>query len=54
MCPLSHLHVRMLLAHGNPAAEINRLAAEQLTDLIVVAWRGVWQDPRAPILKDLG
>jgi len=53
MCPLGHLHVRMLLAQGNPAAEINRLATEQLTDLMVVAWRGVWQDPRAPILKDL-
>lgn len=53
MCPLGHLHVRMLLAHGNPAAEINRLAEEQSTDLMVVAWRGVWQDPRAPILKDL-
>jgi nucleotide-binding universal stress UspA family protein len=53
MCPLGHLHVRMFLAHGNPAAEINRLAEEQSTDLMVVAWRGVWEDPRAPILKNL-
>jgi nucleotide-binding universal stress UspA family protein len=53
ICPLGHLHVRMFLAHGDPAAEINRLAQEQSTDLIVVAWRGVWEAPRAAILKDL-
>jgi nucleotide-binding universal stress UspA family protein len=53
MSPLGHLHVRMFLAHGTPDAEINRLAEEQSTDLMVVAWRGVWEDPRAPILKNL-
>jgi len=40
ICPLGHLHVRMVLAHGNPAAEIVRLAKKQAADLMVLAWRG--------------
>lgn len=53
ICPLGYLHIRMFLGHGDPAAEINRLAEEQSTDLMVLAWRGVWEAPRAAILKDL-
>jgi nucleotide-binding universal stress UspA family protein len=53
ICPLRHLHVRMFLAHGDPATEISRLAQEQSTDLKVVAWRGLWDAPRAAILKDI-
>ena len=51
ICPLGHLHVRIVLAHGNPAAEIVRLAKKQPTDLMVLAWRGKWEFPRAATLK---
>jgi len=52
-CPLGDLHVRILLAHGNTAAEILRLSEKQSTDLIVLAWRGIWEAPRAATLKDI-
>jgi hypothetical protein len=45
--------MRIFLARGNPAAEILRLAKEQSTDLIVLAWRGVWESPRAAIFKQV-
>ena len=45
VCPLGHLHVRVLLAYGSPAAELLRLAEEQSADLMVLAWRGVLQAP---------
>src|SRR6516162_4822153 len=51
ICPLGHLHVRLVLAHGNPAAEIVRLAKKQSTDLVVLAWRGKWEVPHAATLK---
>jgi len=53
ICPLGHLHVRMLLAHGDTAAEIIRLSERQSTDLIVLAWRGIWEIPHAAALKDV-
>jgi nucleotide-binding universal stress UspA family protein len=53
VCPLGHLHVRICLAHGNPAAQILRLSERQSTDLIVLAWRGRWEAPRAATLKDI-
>ena len=53
ICPLGHLHVRMFLAHGDTAAEILRLSERQSTDLIVLAWRGIWEAPRAATLKDI-
>ena len=53
LCPLGHLHVRMVLAHGNPAAEIVRLAEARSTDLLVLAWRGEWEVPHAATLKDV-
>jgi nucleotide-binding universal stress UspA family protein len=53
MCPLGHLHARVLLAHGNPATELLRLAEEQSTDLMVLAWRGVLQAPRAAVLREI-
>ena len=52
-CPLGQLHVRILLAHGNTAAEILRLSEKQSTDLIVLAWRGIWEVPRAVTIKDI-
>ena len=53
VCPLGHLHVRIILAHGDIAAEILRLSKKQSTDLIVLAWRGIWEAPRAMALKDI-
>jgi nucleotide-binding universal stress UspA family protein len=47
------LHVRIFLAHGNPAAEILRMSEKQSTDLIVLAWRGRWDAPRAATLKNI-
>jgi nucleotide-binding universal stress UspA family protein len=52
-CPLGHLHVRVLLGHGNPAAEVLRLAREESTDLMLLTWHGVLDDPRAMILKQV-
>jgi nucleotide-binding universal stress UspA family protein len=53
LCPLDHVHVRMLLAHGATATEVLRLSEKQSTDLIVLAWRGIWEAPRAATLKDI-
>ena len=53
ICPLGHLHVRVSLAHGDPAAEILRLSERQSADLIILAWRGRWDAPHAAILKDV-
>lgn len=53
ICPLGHLHVRIVLAHGDTAAEILRLCKRQSTDLIVLAWRGIWEAPRAATMKDI-
>ncbi len=53
VCPLGHLHVRIFLAHGNPAAEIIRLSEKQSTDLIVLAWRGRWEAPHATTIKGI-
>ncbi|HEY2535183.1 MAG TPA: universal stress protein [Xanthobacteraceae bacterium] len=53
VCPLGHVHVRLTLAHGNPPAQLLRLAKAHSTDLMVLAWRGVWETPRAAIFKDL-
>ena len=53
MCPLGRLHVRIMLAHGDIAAEVLRLSEEQSTDLIVLAWRGIWEASRATTLKNI-
>ncbi len=53
ICPLGQLRVRMFLAHGDTAAEIMRLSEKQSTDLIVLAWRGIWEPPRAATMKDI-
>ena len=51
VCPLGQLHVRIILARGDTAAEILRLSEKQSTDLIVLAWRGIWEPPRAATMK---
>lgn len=51
VCPLESLEVRMSLAHGAPGDEVLRFAAEQASDLIVLAWRGEWEGERAATVK---
>jgi nucleotide-binding universal stress UspA family protein len=51
VCTLNSLRVRLLLGHGNPGAEIVRVATEQAADLIFLAWRGRWAGKRAATLK---
>ena len=51
ICSLDGLRVRLLVGRGSPAAEIVRVATEQSTDLIVLAWRGRWAGKRAATLK---
>ena len=53
VCPLGHLHVRIILVHGDIAMEILRLSERQSTDLIVLAWRGIWEAPRAATMKGI-
>ena len=53
VCPLGHLNVRIILAHGDIATEILRLSKKQSTDLIVLAWRGIWGAPRAATMKGI-
>ena len=53
ICRLGQLRVRMFLAHGNTAEEILRVSQTQSTDLIILAWRGIWEAPRAETLRDI-
>jgi nucleotide-binding universal stress UspA family protein len=47
------VQVRFRLAYGDPAAEVLRVAKEQSSDLLLLAWRGELDEPRAAILKTL-
>ncbi len=51
ICPLTDVRVRLLLGHGEPAAETVRVAKEESADLIVLAWEGRWEAPHAATLK---
>jgi len=53
VCTLGHQYVRIILAHGDIATEILRLSETQSTDLIVLAWRGIWEAPRAATMKGI-
>jgi nucleotide-binding universal stress UspA family protein len=44
ICPLAGVPVRLLLGHGEPADEAVRLAGEESADLIVLTWKGRWDD----------
>jgi len=50
-CELGSLKVHMSLGTGAPGDEVLRRAAEQASDLIVLAWRGAWEGERAATLK---
>lgn len=51
--PLRSLDVRMWLARGMPGEEVLRVAAEQVDDLIVLAWHGAWEGAHASTLKSV-
>lgn len=53
VCPLGHVHLRVLLGHGDPTEEILRLSERHSSDMIVLVWRGIWETPRASILKEV-
>lgn len=52
-CPIDLAKVRFLLGHGEPAAEILRVAEESSVDLIVLAWHGTLEAEHARIFKAL-
>ena len=47
----AEMKLRLLLAKGEPGAEIVRFAAEQNADLIVLGWRGQLEAERAATMK---
>ncbi|HEX4097550.1 MAG TPA: universal stress protein [Caulobacteraceae bacterium] len=51
VCPLEDVRVRLLVGHGEPAAETFRVAAKEAVDLIVLAWKGRWEAPHASTFK---
>ncbi len=55
MRALSHeaarVKLRLLVAAGEPGAEIVRMAREHNADLTVLAWRGMWEAERASVIK---
>jgi nucleotide-binding universal stress UspA family protein len=53
ICPLADVRVRLMVARGEPAAETLRVAGEESADLIVMAWKGLWQAPHAATLRTL-
>lgn len=53
VCPLADLRVRLLLGRGKPAAEILRVTRESAADLILLAWKGLWEPHRAETLKQV-
>lgn len=50
-CDLGSLKVRMSLGTGAPSDEVLRRAAENASDLVVLAWRGAWDGERAATVK---
>jgi nucleotide-binding universal stress UspA family protein len=51
--PLETHRLRMVLGHGEPAAEIVDHTAAHPIDLIVLAWRGDWDSAHAGVLKQV-
>jgi nucleotide-binding universal stress UspA family protein len=52
-CPLESIRVRLSLAHGAPGEEALRACGEHASDLIVLAWRGVWEGEHAATVKSV-
>ena len=51
VCPLDAMKVRLSLALGDPKEEVLRAAEEQSSDLILLAWNGVWHEGHAGIVR---
>ncbi len=55
MRALSHepapVKLRLLVAAGEPGAEIVRITREHNSDLVILAWRGMWEAERASVVK---
>jgi nucleotide-binding universal stress UspA family protein len=51
VCPIESLQVRMFLGEGAPGDETLRVAAEQASDLVVLAWHGDWEAAHAVTVK---
>ena len=51
VCALTDVRLRLRVSGGEPAAETIRVAKEESADLLVLAWKGHWEDSRAPTLK---
>ncbi len=52
ICPLTDVGVRVLLGHGEPAAETVRVAGEESADLIALAWSGDDASTLKALLRD--
>ncbi len=48
---LAKVKLRLLVAAGEPGAEIVRIAREHSSDLVILAWRGMWEAERACVVK---
>jgi nucleotide-binding universal stress UspA family protein len=53
LLPAEWVPLRMVLMRGHLGEEILRFAADQASDLIVLAWRGEWDRERAAALKEV-
>jgi len=51
VCPLDAVKVRLSLACGDPTEEVLRAAIAQSSDLILLAWDGVWREPHVGIVR---
>jgi nucleotide-binding universal stress UspA family protein len=57
MCALGHppseVRFRLVMAAGEPGEEIVRVARQHESDLIVLAWHGVWEAEHALTMKEV-
>jgi nucleotide-binding universal stress UspA family protein len=51
VCPLDAVKIRLSLALGDPKEEVLRAATQQSSDLILLAWNGVWHEAHAGIVR---
>ncbi|MBV9086245.1 MAG: universal stress protein [Acidobacteriaceae bacterium] len=45
------MHFKLLVTGGQPGSEVAQFARDTGADLVLLAWRGHWQEPRAGTLK---
>lgn len=51
--PFDPSRLRLFLAHGEPGAEVLRIAGDSDADLIVLAWRGALDSRHARVVRDV-